>query len=68
MTASHHGDYAQVPAGYNVRSVCAWHMRNFGFEMVLNEEELIGGVQRFSHGICPECLQILITELRQETR
>jgi len=35
------------------RMACAWHMQNFGFELVLRE-----GPEPTSHGICRECARI----------
>jgi hypothetical protein len=66
MTPAQDKDYAQSPPTRNVRRVCAWHIKNFGFEKIISDAEPGSEGSQASHGICPECLEILMQERRRE--
>jgi len=36
---------------------CAWHLKNFGFSLILGEKEPYSDTE-FTDGICPACIAI----------
>lgn len=50
-----------------MRVLCAWHMKNFGTEFVIKEDDG-SGTEGDSHGICPECEAIEMRKIRESRK
>ncbi len=49
-----------------VQIICAWHKQNFGFELVMREEDWEGQEGGQSHGLCEECEKKEMTKVKTE--
>ncbi len=44
-----------------MKRICAWHSRNFGFELTMEQ-----GTEPATHGICPDCSAVELAKVNTQ--